>query len=266
LNFKSISINTITSFIDDIPQGDGALLDNMNGVCDICGKVTSNVRIVVGGDFQAVDELCGFTCKECYDKEETYMDSLVTALNNQPDLIDKYAKKFQKVRIKMKGALIANYGLVDDTKKCSLCKKHGAYLCVVENDEPNITVKSLDELSDWYCIDCVSLNNHYNDIEEKFLDYIMFKETLDELMSKVRDDTFSEHKMSAADAKVLRDDIRKMMVIGTKYKTHAEVMEKARRAYLNVPLKIIIRAAEEGEVCSICGAAHTHIHDVDEDA
>lgn len=207
-------------------------------ICDICGAPHALLRTFTDDDV-IVDALSGYTCQECLDIEEDYVEKLADKLNENQKLRDQLAERFQRIRQDGKAHFIGNHGLGVKHEKCEICGQGHSYLCIVE-DHFEGHVEMLDEIAGWFCADCITTGiqrTHTNKVLHELM--LFWKDTDEAKQESLNKSAFKQGNELGVQEAV--------------YNRKAECMEKARLAYEGTPVKVVIKTGGEGDTCSFCG-------------
>jgi hypothetical protein len=230
--------------------------------CDICGAPHALLGTITNDDGIIVDELSGFICHECLDVEDDYVEKLVDELNGNQKLKGQFAERFKKIRLKNKADFIGKYGLGVKHEKCEICGQDNSYLCVVE-DHFKGHVEMWDELAGWFCADCITTGIHQTHMYKVLYEFSQFRKDCNDVKARYKtymtmpcyvDEAAKQEASSNFESAIKRGiELEEQESV---YKRKAESMEKARLAYEGTPVKIVIRTAKEGDLCSLCGKTY----------
>lgn len=203
-------------------------------ICDICGAPNALIRTITHKD-QVVNELSGFTCEYCIEAnvENTFVANLIEKLETNDELRKELAERFRQMRLNQKGIFIANYGTGVEREKCELCGQNYAYLCTVEDYKDDGDVEVLDEISGWFCADCITMGREKTCFENRIRDLIQFRIVCD------------NPTLAAGHFKEMADK-------AMEYADRTVRMGVARKNYTGIPVKTAIMTAEPGEKCICC--------------
>ena len=204
--------------------------------CDICGAPDAMIRTITREN-RIIDELSGFTCEGCMsdNTEHDFVADLSDKLETNTRLRTVLAERFRMIRMKEKGLFISSYGTGIEHEKCEICEQSYSYLCVVEDHKDNGDIKVLDEVSGWFCADCITMGREKTCLEDRVRDLVVFNIVCD------------NSQLSAGRYKDIADQ-------ALDYARRTVRMGKARELYTGVPVKTLIMSAIKGQkCCSCCG-------------
>jgi hypothetical protein len=150
--------------------------------CDLCGTPTAQIRTITRNN--VIDNaLSGFTCQDCLDAEEDYVEKLEDELNNNPKLRDQRAEQFQRIRLGEKADFICKYGPGVKHINCKICGQGFSYQIVVEDHFPDHIIIR-DEISNFFCSDCIVNGSMQTHVTESLLKLLQFRKASEDVKKK----------------------------------------------------------------------------------
>jgi hypothetical protein len=203
--------------------------------CDICGAPSAAIRTITL-DGEIINELSGFSCDSCMGQEEEqeYVEELDEKLEKDEDLRKQLYDRFNTIRFNEKSIFISRYGVGESNEKCELCSKRNAYLCIVEKQHTDGSRDILDELTGWYCIDCITTGIEESHTENELKKLVFFHAVCENPILGLG--RFPQLEKQAKE-----------------YSMRTSRMRKARDKYTGIPIKTLLMIATQGQKCSCCG-------------